>query len=541
MMTHEQIPVLIVGGGLIGLSASLFLAHQGVSSLLVERHTGTYDLPRARGFHFRTMELFRQIGLEDEIMAAGASTVVPGRFLTGETLASARRAIVDQPIATGAYSVSPSGLSLCPQDRLEPLLLQAVRERSGHLRLGTELISFTQDPARVIATVVERASGAQHTLHADYLIAADGVHSSIRTALGIPMSGRGVLAHYLNIYFHADLRAAVGERTFSRCEIMNPEVRGQFLALEDPHRWVFHALYSPEDGETPEDFSPEHCVDLLHKAIGIPTIEIEIKKVTPWDAAVRVADCYQQGRVFLAGDAAHQVPPWGGYGGNTSIGDAHNLAWKLAAVLQNQATQELLSTYQAERQPVAHLAAEQAGQRSDVLLREGIAAEYALETSGSFKSLGAVTSGYHYHSLAIIQEDQETPRTAASANRLEFTGKPGTRAPHGWIEQHRQRTSTLDLFEHGFVLLTGEKGSAWCEAAREVATRLQINLRAYRLGPDADLRDPENAWLSNAGIETDGALLVRPDGVVAWRSRTGVQTPQQVLEHVLACVLGRTQ
>lgn len=344
------------------------------------------------------------------------------------------------------------------------------------------------------------------------------------------MSGSGTLGYLLNILFQADLREFVRDREFSMCLIERPELRGLFTSINNSDRWVFHLSYDPQKGERPEDFPPERCKELLRLALGMPEIEIDIKSILPWESAVRVADDFQQGRIFLAGDAAHQMPPWGGQGANTGVQDGHNLAWKLAAVLKGETTPALLTTYDAERRPVGRVAAEESGFAADdhgMLSLERSAASFAQR---QFRMLGY---GFQYASQAIITEEYAGP----SLDDLGLDGRPGTRAPHMWIEYQGKRISTLDLFGTGFVLLAGPEGVAWREAARLVATRLGIELTAYCIGPTGDLLSPEGSWPSKAVSGDAGALLVRPDGFVAWRAWEKVGDPQQELTRVLARAL----
>ena len=262
-------------------------------------------------------------------------------------------------------ALSPTSGSRGTQDLIEPVLRTAAEARGGDLRFHTELASFTQDADGVTATLLDRATGAERTVRAEYMIAADGANTRIRAALGVPTTGRGPLGHFLNVLFRADLTDLVRGREFSLCRIDRPEVTGLFASIDNATRWVFHIAYDPAHGEVPADYPEQRCIDLIRAALGLPDVAIEIVGILPWEAAVRVAQTFQVGRVFLAGDAAHQMPPWGGQGANTGVADAHNLAWKLAAVLQGCADPALLATYDAERRPVGTVAAEESGQAAD--------------------------------------------------------------------------------------------------------------------------------------------------------------------------------
>jgi hypothetical protein len=417
------------------------------------------------------------------------------------------------------------------------VLLAAAYQRGGDLRFNTELISFEQDDDGVTATLLERTCGKRSTVRADYLIAADGARSPMRNLLGITQSGEGTLEHYLNIYFEADLSEQVRGKEFSQCLIERPDMYGVLVSINNTDRWVFHLAYDLARGETPDDFPPERCQELIRRAVGLPDLAVEIRSIGPWESAVRIADSFQRERIFLVGDAAHLMPPWGGFGANTGIADVHNLAWKLAAIFNGQATPALLETYETERRPVACFSAEQSALRSDIRIRYGLgSAEETEAVQQKLVGMGVVVGGYQYCSPTIFAEDEG----ASTYDRLSFDGRPGTRAPHVWVEYRGQLISTLDLLWRGFVLLTGPDGRAWHEAAQQLTSRLDIDLEFYRVGPSGDLLDPDCYWHEAAGIQADGALLMRPDGIVAWRSWESVPEPERVLEQVMMRALCRT-
>ncbi|MFT3776023.1 MAG: FAD-dependent oxidoreductase [Minicystis sp.] len=553
-MDHEamegaaRVPVLIVGGGVVGLSAALFLRRHGVDTMLVERHPGTSIHPRARGVNARTMELYRALGLEEAIREAGAATPIHLGFLFGETLAEAidapvgklvRRAfrrVVGRDIGLG--SASPTRGCRITQDLLEPVLAGAARQRGARLDFATELVSFQQDDDGVDATLRDRQGGATRRVRAQYLVAADGAKSPVRAALGVTTSGRGSLGHLLNVLFEADLADFVRDREFSLAIIHHPEVRGLFAAIDNRARWVFHIVYDPSR-ESPKDYPPERCAALVRTALGAGDVPIRISSVLPWESAARVADRYRVGRVLLAGDAAHLMPPWGGMGANTGIADAHDLAWKLALVLRGEGRPALLDTYEAERRPVGVVAAEDSADNADA---QGLMARAALPKilgldrgslwrritgrtpprPGRFVKLLGV--GYEYASSAVSAEP--------AASRFRLDGRPGTRLPHAFITRAGARMSTLDLVETRFALIAGREAGAWCEAARDLGVAIDV----HRAGVDFD--DPRDRWQQSAGIASRGALLARPDAVVAWRARGAEARPQEVLRRALGRALG---
>jgi 2-polyprenyl-6-methoxyphenol hydroxylase-like FAD-dependent oxidoreductase len=535
-MTQEHVPVLIVGAGGAGLSLSLLLLQQGIQPLVVERRADISIYPRARNLTFRSLEVFRGLGLEAEVRAVATSA---SQTILKEKLSdSASQKMLDAAeLLEHLQVLSPDPvLQYCPQSSLEPVLLTAAQQRGGDVRYGTELVSFTQDEQGVTATLKERASGRVSVVRADYLVAADGTHSHIRETLGIPSQGLGELPEYLIfVYFRAPLQEFIAGHEADAFVIRNADVFGMFLpARED--LGLFAITYRPEKGEAFGEFTAERCKDLILKAIG-QEIPVEIVDIAPWRATERVADQFQQGRVFLAGDAAHTMPPYKGLGVNTAIQSAQNLAWKLAAVIRGQADSELLATYQAERHPVARFVTEQS--------LTGPAAAWLVKVlplpEEKDLPLFYPIVGYRYRSQALLEEAEVSASRdeIALLDSQELTGLPGTRVPHVWLERQGQRISTLDLLDGRFVLLTGKDGAPWCEAKVSVKASLGIELAAYRIGPDADLLDLEHDWSTRLGVSPEGAVLIRPDGFVAWRTSALTATPGSDLAQVLSRILGR--
>ncbi|MES4902707.1 MULTISPECIES: FAD-dependent monooxygenase [unclassified Streptomyces] len=536
----ERVPVLVVGGSLVGLSASLFLGRLGVGHLLVEKHASTSTHPRGRGNNLRTMELFRTAGVESAIQEAASVLAGNHGILQAESLTGVDHRWLFREIDPGGAmrGLSPSGWCLCSQNDLEPVLLRTAQELGGELRFSTELISFEQDADGVTAVVQHRESGRTSVVRADYLIAADGPRSSVRRRLGIGQTGHGELFHNVSITFRAKrLADVVGDRRFIACYLTNPAADGALLPVDNVENWVFHAPWHPETGETLEDFTDERCAEHIRMATGVPDMEVEITGKAPWHAAERVAERYRDGRIFLAGDSAHEMSPTGAFGSNTGIQDAHNLAWKLAAVLGGWAGPGLLDTYGAERQPVAVATSARAAARSAEHSHPGYTPPPS--AGGPQRDVLAVAMGYRYASDAVLGADPATP---VVPDRFTSTGEPGSRAPHLWVDRDGTRLSTLDLYERTCVLLTGPEGAAWHGAALRVADRLDIPLASYRLGPDPthDLTpDPGTDWTELHGTTPQGAVLVRPDGFVAWRAQHAEREPERVLTDVLQSVLCR--
>ncbi|MFJ8390392.1 FAD-dependent monooxygenase [Streptomyces sp. NPDC094438] len=529
-MNQQRTQVLVVGGALTGLSAAVFLAHRGVRVTVLERHPDLLLHPRLRGITPRTVEVFDQVGLgpaiRKESFRGEDDAFVP---LRANTLADEYEP-VEEPSHTefvDPHTYSTSAFARIDQDRLEILLRDRGRELGADIRHLTEVTSLDQDADGVTVTVRDRASGDEGAIRADYVIAADGSNSRIRTWLGVETDGPGVLFNTITAIVDANLSAAVRDRRIGIAYLQKPRPFSSMM----PHdksgsRWLFSTGYDPRR-ESVEDFTAERVAGMVRDASGLDEIDVSLRPQIPgtdvtvlgFPISAHVARSYHSGRVFLAGDAARAQPPTGGFGGSTGIQDAHNLAWKLAAVLTEWAGPGLLDTYDAERRPYGVLAMQQAYARFGDRMADGAQAEL-LEYS-------AVTMGFRYASAAVPGNHETEPIPA-----VELSAQPGTRAPH---RPTADGGSTLDLYGETFVLLAGRDGQEWAKAAKDLSSAMGVEVRSYVLGADIDVEDGEKAH----AIGADGAVLVRPDGFVAWRSQSDATDPAAALAEVLRAVLAR--
>ncbi|MFJ8085669.1 FAD-dependent oxidoreductase [Streptomyces sp. NPDC096205] len=546
--TTHQVPVLIVGGSLVGLSTSLFLGRLGVRHTLVERHAATSIHPRGRGNNVRTMELFRVAGVEQAIRDAAATLADNHGILQTPTLVGDAGEWLFREIDPGGglARFSPSSWCLCSQNDLEPVLLDHATRLGGDLRYNTELLSFDSDPDGVTALVKSRETGEHTTIRADYLVAADGPRSPVREQLGIGQSGPGDLFHNVSITFRSRrLADVVGERRFIVCYLTGEDADGALLPVDNRENWVFHAPWHPERGETLEEFTDERCIAHIRRAVGDPDLDVQITGRASWHAAQRVAESYRSGRVLLAGDSAHEMSPTGAFGSNTGIQDAHNLAWKLAAVLGGWAGEELLDSYDTERRPVAEATSARAATRSVEHSHPGFAPPPGAGGGGGGggpqRGILNVALGYRYPQGAVVDADPATP---VVPERLDLTGQPGSRAPHLWLRHRGERVSTLDLYETSLVLLSDAGDpSGWHASAVRLADEMSLPLISYRVGTgdDAELTPEGDAdWAACHGIGPGGAVLVRPDGFVAWRCAEPAPDAASALRDALTKVLART-
>ncbi len=520
---QEDAPVLIAGGGLVGLSTAMFLAQRGVPTLAIERMTAPSTLPRAAFFHMRTFELFRQAGIEDEVRRQSQAEFEPDGAIVGvESLAGRQIAAFIPSLNEGVEALSPCRRWFVSQPGLEPILRRRAEEVGARVLAGHEVIRADQDADGVTVTVRNVETGEERALRGRYLVACEGAHSRIRDQLGIAMEGRGVFSNSITIYLKADLAPFLVGRNLSIIYVNNP-VLGGFFRLEKTSRRGFLVVNTVGDpAADPEaaanaaaDVSPGRLVELVRAAAGDPDLEVEIEGVARWRATSDVAGRFQDGRIFLAGDTAHLMPPNGGFGGNTGIHDAHNLAWKLAMVLEGEAGPRLLDSYDAERRPVGRFTVDQAYARYVTRTAAYLGARDAPAPVDDFE----IELGYLYASNAIVTEPgapegHEDPRGSF--------GRPGSRAPHLWIEQNGARCSVHDLVGEGFVLLTGPDGAAWRGACDAVTAK--------------HVMVDHPGFAEAYGLDPSGASLVRPDGFVAWRARSAPADPKAELARVMNAV-----
>lgn len=501
---------------MVGLSAALLLEYHGVPYVLVEKRAAMSVLPRSRGVHTRSAEIFRQIGVGARLEQVAATALAKGKFggaWRGSALTDARPLDLSHVAAAmAAADPSPANFLFLPQVLLEPVLADLARSRGGDLRFGVELTDFHDDGDAVHATL-RAADGTETILRADYLVAADGAASTVRRALGIGGWELPPTHHLINVFAHTDLTGILGGQSFSQCEISGERVRGLVLSKNNTDEWSFHIEYDP-DVETLADYPERRCVELIREMVGAPELEVEVLARSAWDTGVFVADEYRRGRVFLAGDAAHRHAPWGGYNGNTGIADAHNLAWKLAAVLSGAAGPALLDSYVAERRPRALVAAEQARLGTDFLARYGIETPDNAADVARRLDIGDVMVRYRYSSSAVAAE------SSAPLQVPELKGQNGTRIPHRWVDA-AETVSTLDLCGPGFALLVAGTSAPWRDAAARAQRETGIELAVHAL--------PEGDWSTSTDLPAGGALLVRPDMHVAARSDTGL-TPASLTD-----------
>ena len=588
-MNDLEVPVLIVGGGGCGLSASIFLSELGVETLLVERHAGTSHLPKAHYLNQRTMEIYRQFGIAESIAAVGGRPEHFGRVRWTTSLGGDgpldRRTFHTMDAFGGGelaetYSAdSPMLSSNLPQIRLEPILLQHALDRApDRVRFGHELLSLVQDQDGVTATVRDCSTSSTYKVRAQYVIGADG-GKTVGRQIGVETQGQSGLLEMVGCHFKADLSDYADDSSMITWFI-DPDGSGAWgsggMVPMGPtwgrrsEEWQISFAFAPGD---PERFDEDMMVPRIRDLLRLPELEIEVLCVSHWVLEGVLAERYQVGRVFLAGDAAHRHPPTTGLGLNTAIQDAHNLAWKLAAVVNGTAEAGLLDSYESERQPVGarnvdwamftflnHLVIDAGlglvhGQPPEVnrAAMEAYFAEGQIGDSRRARAAEVINTqrtefqahdlelGFCYERGALVSDGSPAPERDPMGTVYRPTTRPGHRLPHAWLERDGKELSTHDLVDgRGFVLLTDTTGAAsWTAAAQAMAETLGLTVTVVAIGEGAELTDPHGTWARLREVGDGGAILVRPDHHVAYRASGLVTEAKQGLPCALAGILSR--
>ncbi len=538
-MSEVYTDVAIIGGGPVGLSAANMLGHLGISCILYEQNETTSFHPRGHVVNTRTMEIFRSVGVASDVDAVSLPLERHAGIGFVTSLAGDEIGVIETrgnpEWARIERLQSPVFKRSCPQDVLEPVLrTHAEACESVATRFGHRITALEQDESGVTLNW-ETTAGITGRTHAKYLIAADGPRSFSRDSVGIGMEGRSI-GQQIGVYFHADLWNLVETRPYLLYWIYNATTSGVLISLDGRTRWTYNFGYS--ENESREDFTADRCMGILRAVIGDPTIPVEIKNIMPWRMQARIADTMSAGRVFIAGDAAHPLPPTGGQGMNTGVADVQNLIWKLNLVLRGIAPERLLDTYDIERRPVAKFNVEQSARNAEAMVKKGLSGMLANESSllsnlegpegaanrsklaegipeqrAHFDYPGQ-TFGYHYESDLITSDGTALPEFSVTEYRP--TARPGHRAPHLTLGDDPE-TSLLDLFDIGhFTLLAGPEGQDWADLAYSAADTLVVPLKAFRIGKEVNV--DRDAWCRLYGVSANGAVLIRPDGHVAWRS-----------------------
>ncbi|HKR42495.1 MAG TPA: FAD-dependent monooxygenase [Paraburkholderia sp.] len=577
-MEKLKTDVLVVGTGPSGLTAAVALATQGIKVLAISKYPGTAPAPRAHITNQRTMEVFRDFGIEDAIREIGYDLSFLSYNVIATSLAGIEigryRSYGTPPDRLSEYALaSPSPAINCQQHVMEPVLLSEAKKRGADVRFNNELLSIQQTPDEIIALVLDRETGKEYEVRAPYAIGADGGRSTVAQQLDFKFVGEAGLKGMASSWIEADVTKYTAYRPGILYWMSLPGYpRGtgtaSWTCVKPFTEWL---LVHPWEGGNGEKPSEGEVMERARLTLGDQNIPIHVKHISTWQVNNVVATEYQKGRVFLAGDAAHRHPPYGGLGTNTSIQDAFGLAWKLAFVLKGQAGTALLSSHTEERQPVGahvvHRAIESfknmgplmdalglkdsqtedeglavlqelfCGNSRGTARRDRLTAAIKLQDYRS-NALG-VDLGQRYTSKAIISENVPFPEPDGDPElHYRPTTHSGACIPHAWVEHERKQLSTLDLAGHGrFCLIIGAGGEPWVQAARQASTDLGIELPVFSVGLRCEYDDVTCDWAKVREVGDGGAILVRPDRFIAWRAMDLPESPIEVLGAALRQVL----
>jgi putative polyketide hydroxylase len=554
-VTAEKIrPVIVLGGGPVGLGAALELARCKIPCILIERNERTSWHPKTRNFNTRTMEIARGWGREvyDELRQLDLPPQWKAKIRFSSSIVGKEVGTIESKGFQGAGpDVSPVSSVLSSQDMIEPVLLRQVK-RSGlvDVRFGHEMIEFVrgQDAGDdgVEIRVRNKASGEVETLTGSALIAADGASSSMRSLLGLRLEGTMKIAHFMTVYFKADVEQYVGDRAGILLFIANDEARGVFQPLDAKGRWLCQITVSEEEW-SPEIFTPERCAAWIRAGVGVDSLPVEVLSVGKWQMNAAVCNTLQVGNVLIMGDAAHMFPPTGGLGVNTGLQGMHNAVWKLALHLRGKAGPGLVGTYTTERKPVAKWTAEQSYHNArQVAVLHAIAMgasptdlspEAVLRETRRYGNQLGLELGSIYASPAVVQDGTEPPPVGDPYSDYVPCGRPGHRAPHVWLRNGADTLSTLDLVSHEFCILAGPDGEAWKDVVAKVGGEFALQIAFHTIGGTSSLEDVDGVFCQRFGLDRDGVVLVRPDGYIGWRQGGIVPNGEEKLRSALAQIL----
>jgi 2-polyprenyl-6-methoxyphenol hydroxylase-like FAD-dependent oxidoreductase len=499
----ENPDVVIVGGGPCGLFAGLLLARRGVRCAIFERHATLSTHPKAMGISHRTAELFRQTGLLGELERGslsleGRDLAIWSKSLSGEVLGRTPFSEIETPL-------SPCRSMHCPQTWTEHTLAGAIKhEPKVSLEFGIEVRSVENHDSHASVTLADGT-----LLETSWVLAADGAGSHIRKQLEIGTDGPGDLGHFVNTLFRANYGPHLDDRKAVMYQALGRDFFEFFVAVNGSDLWLMHHFLQP--GETPEDFQADQLRDIIQMASGLPDVPVEVLGTSPWVMSPKVAKRWRDGRILLGGDAAARLSPAGGLGLNNGLQSIHNLAWKLASVVREGAPSNLLDTYESERRPCALRLMQNTNKNAEeifAIVAAGMRGDWAAARDGIAHSRRAGSGlgqdlGQAYDEGAFLPDNSAKVTPKDPINDYLPSGRPGERAPHLPITQAADKSSLLDLFGDGFVVLAGKAGGAWRTPGLEF----------FQNGAEFECPDFEDTY----GISSAGCVLVRPDGYIAAR------------------------
>jgi putative polyketide hydroxylase len=525
-MDEQEVSVLIVGAGLAGLSAALTLAQRGTRPLVIERRSALSPHPRARGLNMRSMELLRTAGLEEQLCTRSSGTFGDFTIIHAESVTGpVHKTIVQR----GAWEVglSPARSSGMVQSQVEPILMRRAVELGAEVRFSAELLELEEKPTHVRAVIRDRNAAEPYAVCAKHVLGADGHRSTVRSVLGIGTTGAGLLSSHIAIIFTAD-RELPGHSIYY---LRQKDFAAAFIHMDDSGISVL-SVETPGQQLPLSECTPERCLEYVRRGLGTSDYGITVLDVMRYDMASFLADRFSTERVHLIGDAAHTMPPIGGLGGQAAIQDGFDIGWKLDLALRGVAGPGLIRSYAAERRSVAELTvAHQTGKYFQRMRPDKMQG-----APGPDERLAlGVAFGYRYRSGCLLLEEPDND--LACEDPATLNGRPGTRVPFVPLQRNGEATSVLDHIGGDFLLVAGPAGQGWIEAAGRLKRDYTVPLSTLHIS--TDVTDPAGDWTDRHGIAGDGAVLVRPDGFVAWRS-SGIHDHYGTLRHAMSVALGRS-
>lgn len=574
--------VLVVGSGPAGSSMSALLSTYGIKNVVVTKYNWLANSPRAHITNQRTMEVLRDLGIEEEGMQKAVPQELMGENVFCTSIAGEELGRLQtwgmHPHRFADYTLaSPTKICDIPQDLMEPILVGAGARRGSKYRFDTEYLSLEQDDTGVTALVRDRLSGEEYKIRAKYLVGADGGNSKVAEDIDLPFEGEMGKDGSINIICKMDLSRYVAHRPSVLYWVLQPgsDVGGIGMGLvrmvKPWDKWLIVWGYDINQGAP--KMTDEEAIKIVHNLIGDDTIEVEIEQTSTWTVNHCYAPTISKGRVFCLGDAIHRHPPSNGLGSNTSIQDSFNLAWKLAMVVKGQASPALLDSYQAERAPVAKQIVDRANKSIEefgpifkslgltdtndpAVMKENMAKRKEVNATAETQreelrqainhksyefNCHGVELNQRYVSNAIASDGTAEPEYVRDKELYyQATTWPGAHLPHVWLGKNNHKISTLDIAGKGrFTLFTGIGGEAWLEAAKEVAKEMGIDLHAVHVGPDRDYTDIYGDWTTIREVADSGCVVARPDYHICYRAKQVTENPTEDLLQAMKQILGK--